>query len=69
MLYGGYQEEADRFYWKELTFHHYAGECGLPGAFPGRTSRQRMALMRGMEMNVHAGRARGGPRRGSDIIP
>ena len=40
VLYGGYECETDRFYWKELTFHHYGDECGLPGPFPGRTSRQ-----------------------------
>jgi hypothetical protein len=45
VLYGGYEEETDRFYWKELTFHHYSGECGLPGPFPGRTSRQWMAAI------------------------
>ena len=40
VLYGGYDAERDRFYWKEFTFHHCLGECGLPGPFPGRTSRQ-----------------------------
>jgi hypothetical protein len=45
VLYGGYEEETDRFYWKELTFHHYSDECGLPGPFPGRTSRQWMAAI------------------------
>ena len=45
VLYGGYEQETDRFYWKELSFHHYAGECGLPGHFPGRTSRQWLAAI------------------------
>ena len=40
VLYGGYDAGTDRFYWKEFTFHHCLGECGLPGPFPGRTSRQ-----------------------------
>ena len=45
VLYGGYDAERDRFYWKEFTFHHYLGECGLPGPFPGRTSRQWQATI------------------------
>ena len=45
VLYGGYEAETDRFYWKEFTFHHYLGECGLPGSFPGRTSRQWQATI------------------------
>ena len=40
ILYGGYEAETDRFHWKEFTFHHCLGECGLPAPFPGRTSRQ-----------------------------
>jgi hypothetical protein len=35
VLYGGYDAERDRLYWKEFTFHHYLGECGLPGPFLG----------------------------------
>ena len=45
VLYGGYEAETDRFYWKEFTFHHYLGECGLPSSFPGRTSRQWQATI------------------------
>jgi hypothetical protein len=45
VLYGGYDAERDRFYWKEFTFHHDLGECGLPGPFPGRTSRQWQATI------------------------
>ena len=40
VLYGGYDAERDCVYWKEFTFHHCLGECGLTGPFPGRTSRQ-----------------------------
>ena len=43
--YGGYDAERDRIYWKEFTFHHCLGECGLPGPFPGRTGRQWQATI------------------------
>ena len=45
VLYGGYDAERDRFYWKEFTFHHCLGECGLPGPFLGRTRRQWQAAI------------------------
>ena len=45
VLYGGYEENTDSFAWKVLTFHHHLGECGLPGPFPGRTSRLLMAAI------------------------
>ena len=44
-LYGGNDCELDRFYWKQITFYHSGDTCGLPGPFPGRTSRQWLAAM------------------------
>ena len=55
MRYGGYEAETKRFYLKEFTFHHYLGECGLPGPFPGRTSRQWQATIDEPILNMPRG--------------
>ena len=55
VLYGGYDPDRQRFYFKELTFHHHLGECDLPGPFPGRFSRQWMAAIDGPILSIPGG--------------